>query len=43
MVHQDHLDQHLCPNLLEITHIKLEEVITDQKQHQYMDQNKNLI
>ena len=42
MFHWDHLDQELGPNVLDITHIQVEEVISVQNQHQYMDQLINL-
>ena len=43
MLHQDNLDQELGQNILNITHIQVEEVIFVQNQHQYMDQSINMI
>ena len=43
MFHQDHLDQELGQNILDTKQIQLEEVITVQNEHQYMDQFINLI
>ena len=43
MVHQDSFDQELGPNLLDITHIQAEEVVSIKKKDQYMDQIINLI
>ena len=43
MIHQDHLDQYKGPNILYITHIQAEEVITIQKQRHFMDQFTNLV
>ena len=38
VVHQDHLYQELGQNILDIMHIRAEEEINAQNQHQYMDQ-----
>ena len=43
MVYQDLLNQELGQNLLDRTHIEVEEVISVQTQHQYMDQFIKLI
>ena len=43
MVHQDNLDQELGQNLLGITHIQVEEVISVQNQLKYMYQFINMI
>ena len=42
MVHQDHLDQYLDENLLDITHIQVERAISFKNQHQYLDQLINM-
>ena len=41
--HQDQLDQEFVQNILDITHIQVEEVILDKNQHQYMDHSMNII
>ena len=43
MVHQDHLDLELGQNILDITHIQVEEMISVKNQFQYTDQFVNLI
>ena len=42
MVHQDHLDQEVGQNLLDITHKHVEREIYVQNQHQYMEQLINM-
>ena len=43
IVCQDHLDQGLGQNILDITHMHTEELISLKNQHQYMEQFINLI
>ena len=43
MFHQDHFDQKFGKNVLDITHIQVEEIFSIQNQQQYMDQFINMI
>ena len=43
MVRQEHLDKHQGLNMLDVTHIQEEELISVQNQHQFMDLFTNMI